>query len=104
MSVEEKRVQEFAYQIWESEGRPEGQEARHWEMARKLAAAETENASAPAKRTRNVTKPEAAPATAAEQPAAAKKARAPRATTTKEPKVKEPKAPRAPKVPRAPKA
>ncbi|MHC8354037.1 DUF2934 domain-containing protein [Pseudomonas sp. LB3P81] len=40
MSTDEKRVREFAYQIWESEGKPEGQEARHWEMARKLAAAE----------------------------------------------------------------
>ena len=34
MSVEEKRIREFAYQIWESEGKPEGQESRHWDMAR----------------------------------------------------------------------
>ncbi|CAK9888892.1 MULTISPECIES: DUF2934 domain-containing protein [Pseudomonas] len=40
MSVEEKRIREFAYQIWESEGKPEGQEERHWDMARKLAEAE----------------------------------------------------------------
>lgn len=40
MSTEDKRVREFAYQIWESEGKPEGHEARHWEMARKLAEAE----------------------------------------------------------------
>ncbi|MEO6680628.1 MAG: DUF2934 domain-containing protein [Pseudomonas sp.] len=40
MSTEDKRVREFAYQIWESEGKPEGQDARHWEMARKLAEAE----------------------------------------------------------------
>ena len=40
MSTDEKRIREFAYQIWESEGKPEGQEARHWEMARKLAEAE----------------------------------------------------------------
>ncbi|QZP31894.1 DUF2934 domain-containing protein [Pseudomonas sp. DR48] len=40
MSTEEKRIREFAYQIWESEGKPEGQDARHWEMARKLAEAE----------------------------------------------------------------
>ncbi|UZM15604.1 DUF2934 domain-containing protein [Pseudomonas kielensis] len=46
MSTDEKRVREFAYQIWESEGQPQGQEARHWEMARKLAEAE---ALAPAK-------------------------------------------------------
>lgn len=40
MSVQEKRIREFAYQIWESEGKPEGQESRHWDMARKLAEAE----------------------------------------------------------------
>ncbi|NIE77274.1 DUF2934 domain-containing protein [Pantoea sp. Tr-811] len=40
MSVDEKRVREFAYQIWESEGKPQGQEDRHWDMARKLAEAE----------------------------------------------------------------
>ncbi|WP_137805504.1 DUF2934 domain-containing protein [Pseudomonas sp. G(2018)] len=40
MSTDDKRIREFAYQIWESEGKPEGQEARHWEMARKLAEAE----------------------------------------------------------------
>ena len=40
MSSDEKCIREFAYQIWESEGKPEGQEARHWEMALKLAQAE----------------------------------------------------------------
>lgn len=40
MSNDDKRIREFAYQIWESEGKPEGQEARHWEMARKLAESE----------------------------------------------------------------
>ncbi|MEX3776935.1 DUF2934 domain-containing protein [Pseudomonas sp. MYb118] len=40
MSTDDKRIREFAYQIWESEGKPEGHEARHWEMARKLAEAE----------------------------------------------------------------
>ena len=40
MSTNEKRIREFAYQIWESEGQPHGQEARHWEMAHKLAQAE----------------------------------------------------------------
>jgi len=47
MSTDEKRIREFAYQIWESEGRPEGQEARHWEMARRLAAASTDKLSGP---------------------------------------------------------
>lgn len=40
MSADEKRIRDFAYQIWESEGKPHGQEERHWEMARKLAEAE----------------------------------------------------------------
>lgn len=37
MNPHEQRVREFAYQIWESEGRPAGHEYRHWEMACKLA-------------------------------------------------------------------
>ncbi|MEN0108818.1 MAG: DUF2934 domain-containing protein, partial [Pseudomonas sp.] len=40
MSIDEKRVREFAFQIWESEGKPEGQAERHWQMAVKLAASE----------------------------------------------------------------
>lgn len=40
MSADEKRIREFAYQIWESEGQPSGQDERHWDMARKLAEAE----------------------------------------------------------------
>src|SRR5690606_35641796 len=36
MSDIEQRTRELAYQIWESEGRPEGQEQRHWEMATRL--------------------------------------------------------------------
>jgi hypothetical protein len=30
----EKRVQERAYEIWESEGRPEGRHHEHWQQAR----------------------------------------------------------------------
>ena len=41
MDVDEKRITEFAYQIWQAEGEPEGQADRHWEMARKLAEAES---------------------------------------------------------------
>ena len=48
MSAEEQRIREFAYQIWESEGKPTGQEARHWEMARKLAESETRGERPPA--------------------------------------------------------
>lgn len=66
MSTEDKRVREFAYQIWESEGKPEGQEARHWEMARKLAEAEALTPSKPKTGTKAKAKP------AAEKPAVAK--------------------------------
>ncbi|MEP9321142.1 DUF2934 domain-containing protein [Pseudomonas sp. LABIM340] len=44
MKVNERRVRELAYQIWESEGRPEGQHDRHWRMARSLAETEAANA------------------------------------------------------------
>lgn len=37
MSVDEEAVRQLAQLIWETEGRPDGQEARHWEMATKLA-------------------------------------------------------------------
>lgn len=40
MSEYEKRVRELAYQIWQSEGQPEGQRERHWQMAVELMAAE----------------------------------------------------------------
>lgn len=43
MKVDERRVSELAYQIWESEGRPEGQHDRHWRMAHSLAQAEAAN-------------------------------------------------------------
>jgi len=68
MNQQEQRIRELAYEIWLSEGRPEGQDARHWEMACKLA--EAQNGTAPAKpagRTRKTaTKPtDATPAKAA---------------------------------------
>jgi hypothetical protein len=47
MKVNERRVRELAYQIWESEGRPEGQHDRHWRMARSLAETEAANAAGP---------------------------------------------------------
>jgi len=71
MHHDDTRIREFAYQIWESEGRPEGQQARHWDMAVKLAAAET--LATPGAKT-----PDAKPAG---KPPAAKKPRAPRKPT-----------------------
>ncbi|RCI72392.1 DUF2934 domain-containing protein, partial [Pseudomonas aeruginosa] len=50
MSADEKRIREFAYQIWESAGCPDGQAERHWAMARQLA--EAEAAAAAPKKTR----------------------------------------------------
>ncbi|MGQ4879731.1 DUF2934 domain-containing protein [Billgrantia sp. LNSP4103-1] len=38
--ADEERVRNLAYQIWESEGRPEGQQQRHWDMALQIVAAE----------------------------------------------------------------
>jgi hypothetical protein len=35
----EKRIRERAHRIWEEEGRPEGKEAQHWDLA-KLAVAQ----------------------------------------------------------------
>lgn len=41
MQPNEQVIRRFAHQIWESEGKPEGQAARHWEMACRLATGET---------------------------------------------------------------
>lgn len=96
MSNDDKRIREFAYQIWESEGKPEGQESRHWEMARKLAEAEALAPSKPPKASKaasakpSAAKPAAKPASKTKSPAtqeitppgeqssAVKKPRAPR--------------------------
>lgn len=40
MTSREQRIRMLAYRLWESEGRPEGQEARHWEMAERIVEAE----------------------------------------------------------------
>ncbi|MDD1508079.1 DUF2934 domain-containing protein [Pseudomonas sp. CNPSo 3701] len=75
MSAKEDRIREFAYQIWESEGKPHGQAKRHWEMATKLVEAEQTPGKATPKR---VSKPKAAAEGAA--PAAPIKPRASKAT------------------------
>lgn len=101
MSTDDKRIREFAYLIWESEGKPEGQETRHWEMACKLAEAEALAPTKPARTAKPnggktnssktaaskppATKPKTKAATTAkvvtppgEKPVTAKKPRAPR--------------------------
>lgn len=40
MSSREERIRELAHRIWETEGRPEGQALRHWNMAERLVEAE----------------------------------------------------------------
>ncbi|AGE25934.1 MULTISPECIES: DUF2934 domain-containing protein [Pseudomonas] len=94
MSNEDKRIRELAHQIWESEGKPHGDDARHWEMARKLAEAEalTPSKSKPADKDKPKAGPKAAPKAAPKPkpaPAAAGKPAAPAA--------KKPPAPKKPK-------
>ncbi|CAO1661227.1 DUF2934 domain-containing protein [Salinicola sp. NYA28a] len=40
MTSREQRVRMLAYRIWESEGRPDAQEERHWAMAERIVEAE----------------------------------------------------------------
>lgn len=122
MSADEKRIREFAYQIWESEGKPSGHDARHWEMARKLAEAEAlapdktsarksskpklpevDSAKAPAKgpakpvaKAAPDAKPAAKPAAAPKPKAAAKPKPAPAAASGDVPAKPAPKKPRKP--------
>ncbi|MGY2372963.1 DUF2934 domain-containing protein [Pseudomonas sp. SDO524_S393] len=79
MSTEDKRIRELAHQIWESEGKPHGQDTRHWEMARKLAEAEALTPSKPKAAAKPKTAPKAAPKAkpAAAKAAAPKKPKAP---------------------------
>ena len=37
MATNEEEVRQLAHQIWEAEGRPDGQSDRHWQEARTLA-------------------------------------------------------------------
>lgn len=72
MNENEQRIRELAYDIWVSEGRPHGEDERHWEMARKLAEAEARSGDKPASRARKTaTKP--TDATPAAKPAKATK-------------------------------
>ncbi len=101
MSTDDKRIREFAYQIWESEGQPEGQEARHWEMARKLAEAEALAPKKPPKaagsKAAGKTAEPKAPAAKPKPPAKAKPAGAAKVIPPGEkPAEKKPKAPRKP--------
>ena len=99
MNKNEQRIRELAYDIWVSEGRPHGEDERHWEMARKLAEAEAKPGDKPASRARKTaTKPtDATPA--------AKTAKAKTAKDANDPKdVKPAKAAAAAKGTASPKA
>lgn len=93
MNEQEQRIRAFAYEIWQTEGQPEGQGERHWEMARKLVEAQdsgipaSASASKPRKSTTKPTDVTAALSSAAEQPGSeqlsaevAQQAKAPKAT------------------------
>ncbi|MGE8497481.1 MAG: DUF2934 domain-containing protein [Pseudomonas sp.] len=89
MNLDEQRIREFAFQIWESEGKPSGQEERHWMMACKLAEAEAsgEIQLEPVPKPKRISKPKTVSLAEAEQPALLKKPRAPRSTAPKTPKL-----------------
>ncbi|MBA1274064.1 DUF2934 domain-containing protein [Stutzerimonas azotifigens] len=73
MNADDQRIRELAYEIWQSEGCPVGEEARHWEMARKLAEAEKGSPAAkPARTRKTATKPTDATPAAVTQPGATK--------------------------------
>lgn len=90
MSADERRIGEFAYQIWETEGKPEGQHERHWEMASKLVDAEARSEPQPLVPPQRISKPStvtlAEMEAEAEKPALLKKPRTPRAAVPKTPK------------------
>lgn len=105
MTSEEQRIREFAYQIWQSEGCPHGQEERHWEMARKLVQAQNDSpvAKLVSRSRKTATKPtevgaaDAVSASKSRPKRAAAKGETPAAATAAD-------APQAPKKPRNPRA
>lgn len=79
--MSDERIRQLAYEIWHSEGRPHGQDKRHWEMAAKLV--ETETGKVPSK-PRAPRKPKAALEQVA-APAATTAATKPRASSRSKP-------------------
>ncbi|ENA29949.1 hypothetical protein HMPREF1487_08203 [Pseudomonas sp. HPB0071] len=109
MSQRTERIQQLAYQIWESEGRPAHQEHRHWEMATKLYEAEQQQGVAPEAAAAPVAKPKKPRATKPKAASLAEKAvekvkEAVKPKTEKPPVEKTTAAAAAPKKPRAPRA
>ncbi|MDR6670230.1 DUF2934 domain-containing protein [Rhizobium sp. 1399] len=52
MSVKEDRIRQRAYEIWEREGRPDGEDMRHWLQAFQEIAASADADSQPAGKSR----------------------------------------------------
>lgn len=50
--IQENKIREMAYQIWENEGRPQGRATRHWELACELAESEVDGYIPPVTRAR----------------------------------------------------
>lgn len=84
MNQQEQRIREFAYEIWQSEGCPEGQELRHWEMARKLVESQDSPVTARPTRTRKAASKPVDVAPAVKPVKAAVTARKPRSPKTSE--------------------
>lgn len=90
MSDDEQPIRELAYQIWQSEGCPEGQHHRHWEMACRLVETGHQPPAAPA---------EATPARPARRTRSAKPAPVAAVAETGEPAKSPAKKPRSPRKP-----
>lgn len=53
MASNEERIRQRAYEIWEQEGRPDGEDMRHWLLAFQEIAANAEGNGQPAKNARS---------------------------------------------------
>ena len=90
MATKEDQIRQRAYEIWEREGRPHGDDMKHWLQAFQEIAASAEAGAAPAKKPRS-TKPKAAAAPAKPKAAAKVKGGAQSVpTTTPPPKAAKP--------------
>ncbi len=65
MLNQQQHIQELAYYLWLSEGKPDGQSERHWQIASKMAREESDHGS---RRKRSVDPSEATGTTEPAQP------------------------------------
>jgi hypothetical protein len=84
-------IQQRAYEIWEREGRPEGQHQAHWDQAEREVAAE----GSPAPNTADITAPQSKEAALAEPVTADKPKKPKKASSKAEAKTKAKDAPKA---------